>query len=104
MRVGIHMVPRVTGRQVLAIDPGLQFPHLLRETLGGGGVEVEEAEGAQGRPRRGGVVGLACGWSLAHRGADVTVLERDVIGEGASKGRNRSIPLLIATGRDAVPA
>ena len=34
----------------------------------------------------GGVVGLACGWSLAKRGVEVVVIERDVIGEGASKG------------------
>lgn len=34
----------------------------------------------------GGVVGLACAWSLAQKGAEVVVLERDVIGEGASKG------------------
>lgn len=34
----------------------------------------------------GGVVGLACGWSLAKRGVEVVVIERDEIGEGASKG------------------
>ncbi len=34
----------------------------------------------------GGVVGLACGWSLAQRGVEVVVVERSVIGGGASKG------------------
>jgi D-amino-acid dehydrogenase len=34
----------------------------------------------------GGVIGLACAWSLARRGADVTLLERDRCGEGASAG------------------
>src|SRR5215211_5271297 len=34
----------------------------------------------------GGVVGLACAWELRRRGADVVVLERGAIGEGASRG------------------
>jgi D-amino-acid dehydrogenase len=34
----------------------------------------------------GGIIGLACGWSLARRGADVTVLERERCGQGASLG------------------
>ena len=34
----------------------------------------------------GGVIGLATAWSLARRGADVTVIERDRCGAGASAG------------------
>lgn len=34
----------------------------------------------------GGAVGLACAWSLARRGADVVVYERDSIGSGCSLG------------------
>ena len=34
----------------------------------------------------GGIFGLACGWELARRGADVTVMERDQIGAGSSGG------------------
>lgn len=34
----------------------------------------------------GGVVGLSCAYELAHRGADVTLLEADVVGSGASAG------------------
>jgi D-amino-acid dehydrogenase len=34
----------------------------------------------------GGVIGLACAWSLARRGADVVVVERDRCGTGASRG------------------
>jgi D-amino-acid dehydrogenase len=34
----------------------------------------------------GGAVGLACGFELARRGADVVVLERDRVGEGCSRG------------------
>ena len=34
----------------------------------------------------GGVVGLACAYELAARGAEVCVLERGRVGEGASKG------------------
>jgi D-amino-acid dehydrogenase len=34
----------------------------------------------------GGVVGLACAWELRRRGADVVVVERGAIGEGASRG------------------
>lgn len=45
----------------------------------------------------GGVVGLACGWSLARRGAEVVVLERAVIGEGASKGNTGWVSPTIST-------
>jgi D-amino-acid dehydrogenase len=34
----------------------------------------------------GGVVGLACGWELQRRGADVVVIERAGVGGGASRG------------------
>jgi len=34
----------------------------------------------------GGAVGLSCAYELARRGADVTVLERDRVGEGCSQG------------------
>jgi D-amino-acid dehydrogenase len=34
----------------------------------------------------GGVIGLACAWSLARRGADVVLVERDRCGAGASSG------------------
>jgi D-amino-acid dehydrogenase len=34
----------------------------------------------------GGVVGLACAWELHRAGAEVTVLERDAVGSGASGG------------------
>jgi len=34
----------------------------------------------------GGAVGLACAWSLARRGADVVVYERDRVGSGCSRG------------------
>jgi len=45
----------------------------------------------------GGVVGLACGWSLAQRGVDVVVLEKTVIGEGASKGNTGWVSPTIST-------
>lgn len=45
----------------------------------------------------GGVVGLACGWSLATRGADVVVLERAVVGDGASKGNTGWVSPTIST-------
>lgn len=45
----------------------------------------------------GGVVGLACGWSLARKGAEVTVLERSTIGEGASKGNTGWVSPTIST-------
>ena len=34
----------------------------------------------------GGVIGLACAWELTRGGADVTVLERDEVGSGVSRG------------------
>ena len=34
----------------------------------------------------GGVIGLACAYSLVQRGADVTLLERDRCGRAASRG------------------
>ena len=45
----------------------------------------------------GGVVGLACGWSLATRDADVVILERGTIGEGASKGNTGWVSPSIST-------
>ena len=45
----------------------------------------------------GGVVGLACGWSLASRGADVVVLERAGVGDGASKGNTGWVSPTIST-------
>ena len=45
----------------------------------------------------GGVVGLACGWSLATRDADVVILERGTIGEGASKGNTGWVSPTIST-------
>ncbi len=45
----------------------------------------------------GGVVGLACGWSLAQRGVEVTILERSTIGEGASKGNTGWVSPTIST-------
>ena len=45
----------------------------------------------------GGVVGLACGWSLATRGADVVVLERAGVGDGASKGNTGWVSPTIST-------
>ena len=34
----------------------------------------------------GGVIGLACAWELTRAGADVTVIERDAVGSGVSRG------------------
>ena len=34
----------------------------------------------------GGVIGLACAWELTRAGAEVTVLERDEVGGGVSRG------------------
>jgi D-amino-acid dehydrogenase len=47
---------------------GVSLPHVRVAVIGGG------------------VIGLACAWSLARRGADVVVVERDRCGEGASSG------------------
>ncbi len=45
----------------------------------------------------GGVIGLACAWSLARKGAEVTVLERGVIGDAASKGNTGWVSPTIST-------
>jgi D-amino-acid dehydrogenase len=45
----------------------------------------------------GGVVGLACAWSLARKGADVIVLEQSEIGAGASQGNTGWVSPTIST-------
>jgi D-amino-acid dehydrogenase len=45
----------------------------------------------------GGVIGLACAWSLAQKDVEVVVLERGVIGEGASKGNTGWVSPTIST-------
>ena len=45
----------------------------------------------------GGVVGLACGWSLAQKGAEVVVIERGLIGRGASEGNTGWVSPTIST-------
>ncbi|MGA0121722.1 MAG: NAD(P)/FAD-dependent oxidoreductase [Gaiellales bacterium] len=45
----------------------------------------------------GGVVGLACAWSLARKGADVVVLEQGEVGAGASQGNTGWVSPTIST-------